>query len=91
VEDFILISRCSRCLTIPKKTPKNKLNKEHEPSCLREAMVRHTSMAPRPLETEQTDGIAGERGRTQDGFQPPLPDRPLPTIVRLLIFLKFQK
>jgi hypothetical protein len=66
--DLILISRCSCCLIIPKKTLKKKLNEELKPSRWREATVHHASKTQRPLEVERNGSVTGERDKILDGF-----------------------
>jgi hypothetical protein len=50
------------------KNIKNNLNKEHETSHQRGAMVRHASKTPRLPETERTNIVTREADRTLDGF-----------------------
>jgi hypothetical protein len=53
----------------PEEEAENKLKEELELFCRREAVVRHTSQAPRSLETERTGSVASKRDEILDGFR----------------------
>jgi hypothetical protein len=60
--DYLIPASGSTCLAIPKKDNEKKLNTKREPSHLGEAMVHHTSEAPKLLQVGWTHNVT-EEGR----------------------------